>query len=282
MPELPEVETIKKELEKYLVGHKIEKVEIRYQKAFQGDKRSLVGGKVKAIRRFGKALVIDLDNGFSLVIHIKLTGQLIYRGPNLKKPPNLSKKIIGGLDGKHTHVVFNLDKNGKLYYNDVRKFGWIKVVKIDEVENVDFIKKLGPEFLDSLTLDKFKKLVKSTKRSIKTLLMDQSRVAGVGNIYANDALFLAHIHPKKSSQKLTDEEIGKLYKAVKTVLRKGLKHGGASELAFVTPSGEEGRYQDHTLIYGKEGEPCPNSCGGRVKKIKVGGRGTYFCPNCQK
>lgn len=282
MPELPEVESVRKQLEKYIVGHRIESVTINYSKAFSGNKDNIIGGKVSKVRRFGKALSIDLDNEYSIVIHIKLTGQLIYRGPNLIKPPKLSSKVNDGIPGKHTHVIFNLDKKGMLYYNDVRKFGWIKAVKTDQVENIEFIKKLGPEPLNGLTLKKFKDMVYATTRSIKTLLMDQSKIRGVGNIYANDALWLAKIHPERPANKLTKDEIEKLYKAIEKVLTEGLKRGGASELSFVTPDGSEGEYQDHFLAYGQDGKKCSRCNKAELKKIKIGGRGTYYCPNCQK
>lgn len=280
MPELPEVETIRKGLQKYLVGHIIKKVDVHY-KNFEGDPKKLENGKVKKVRRFGKVLCIDLSNGYSLVIHIKLTGQLIYRGPNLKHP-TLSKKVYGGVPGKHTHVVFTLDKKGTLYYNDYRKFGWLKVVKTKDVGNIPFIKKLGPEPLDGLTLEKFSEILSSTKRAVKVVIMDQSKMGGVGNIYANDALFLAKINPKTPSNKLDKKQTDKLFKAIKEVLKRGLKYEGASELAYVTPAGKEGGYQDHALVYGRQGKPCKNKCGGTIKKTKLGGRGTYFCPNCQK
>ncbi len=282
MPELPEVELVRKQLEKYIVGHKIESVTINYSKAFSGNKKDVEKGRVIKVRRFGKVLSIDLDNNYSIVIHIKLTGQLIYRGPNLIKPPKLSGKVNDGIPGKHTHVIFHLDKKGALYYNDVRKFGWIRVVKTDQVENIDFIKKLGPEPLDELTLKKFRDIMHATKRSIKTLLMDQSKISGVGNIYANDALWLAKIHPEKPANKLTDSQTEKLYKAIEKVLEEGLKRGGASELSFVTPDGAEGEYQDHFLAYGQDGEKCQRCKKAEFKKIKINGRGTYYCPNCQK
>ena len=280
MPELPEVESIKNQLNKFLVAHTLESVEIRYPKAFQGNPDNLIGGEVMGVRRFGKVTVIDFDNNFSLVIHIKLTGQLIYRGPKLKKPPKPSVKIFGGIDGPHTEVIFYLDKGGKLYYNDFRKFGWLKVVQTKEVENIDFIKKLGPEPLDGLTLVKFKEIVSSTGRAVKTLIMDQSKIAGVGNIYANDALYLAKIHPERKSNSLSDDEIKALYDAMEEVLKRGLKYGGASELSFVTPDGSDGKYQEHTLAYGKTGKKCTR-CVGVFEKITVGGRGTFFCPRCQ-
>jgi formamidopyrimidine-DNA glycosylase len=281
MPELPEVESIRKQLEKYLIGHKIGEVEIRYGKKFEGDPKDILGGKVLAIKRFGKALSIDLDNKYSVLVHIKLTGQLIYRGPKLKKVGKLSEKVKGGLEGKHTHVIFHLDKRGKLYFNDVRKFGWIKVLKTREVKSQSFVKKLGPEPMKDLTLGKFSSALKSTRRNIKTLLMDQSKIAGVGNIYANDALWLAGIKPTKESNKLKGSEIKKLYIAIEDVLKEGLKRGGASELSFVTPDGKEGKYQEFTTIYAREGEKCTR-CKGIIKKMKISGRGTYYCPDCQK
>lgn len=282
MPELPEVETIRKGLEKYLLGHKITKVEVRARKLLAEGERNLEAGKVKKIRRFGKVLSIDLDNGYSAVIHIKLTGQLIYKGPNLSAPLRISKKIIGGVPGKHTHVIFQLDRKGILYYNDVRRFGWIKVVKTKEVSEVPFIKKLGPEPFAGLTLEKFVKVVGSSSRPIKILLMDQEKIGGVGNIYANDALWLAKINPNKESKKLGNEEIKRLYNAILQVLKEGLKRGGASELSFVTPDGEEGEYQKYFLAYGRKDEPCDRCHKAKFKKITLGGRGTYFCPVCQR
>ena len=155
MPELPEVESIRLQLEKYLVGHKIKSVEIRNHKIFQGEPKDIAGVRVKSVRRFAKVLSIDLVNEFSIVIHIKLTGQLIYRGPNL--PANnqkLSSKVLGGIPGPHTHLIFKLDRNGFLYYNDVRKFGCIKILKTNEVEKTGLID-WGLSLLRSLPLTSF-------------------------------------------------------------------------------------------------------------------------------
>jgi len=281
MPELPEVESIKKQLEKYLIGHIVKDVEIRYGKKFEGNPKEIIGGKVIKVRRFGKAQSIDLDNDYSILIHIKLTGQLIYKGPNLKGRSRVSEKVKGGLEGKHTHIIFHLDGGGVLYYNDVRKFGWLKIVKTPKLEEESFIKKLGPEPLKDLTQEDFKETVKSTKRNIKTLLMDQTKIAGVGNIYANDALWLAGVKPTKESKKLGNEEIRKLFNAMESVLKEGLKRGGASELAFVTPDGKEGKYQEYTLVYGRGGKRCKR-CKSVIMKMKISGRGTYYCANCQK
>jgi formamidopyrimidine-DNA glycosylase len=282
MPELPEVETVKLQLQKYLVGHRIEGVDIKVPKLFSGRKENVIGTKVKGVRRFAKVLSIDLLNGNSLVIHIKLTGQLIYRGPNLRRVPKESKKIVGGVPGPHTHVTFELDKGGFLYYNDIRRFGWIRVVKTNEVETSGFVGKLGPEPFGKLTLEYFKKLLSGTKRAIKVVLMDQSKMGGVGNIYANDALWLSQINPKTPASQLESDKVGKLYDAVHQVLRSGLKYGGASELAFVTPDGAEGEYQNHTLVYGHEGEPCSRCHRAKIEKYFLSGRGTYWCSNCQR
>ena len=301
MPELPEVETIRIQLEKYLVGHRIKDIEIRNAKYAIPEKKDLIDSKIKGVRRFAKVLSIDLSNGYSIVIHIKLTGQLIYRGPNLSARGGLtlSPKVVGGLGGKHTHVIFYLDRNGFLYYNDVRRFGWIKVIETEKVTGTGFIGKLGPEPFASaqgrpgkLTLKLFKEILSKSRRPIKILLMDQAKIGGVGNIYANDALWLAGINPKKESKKLGNEEIKKSYDAIHKVLKEGLKFGGASELAFVTPDGSEGEYQKHTLVYGHHGEPC-SRCDKQslskkilqksiIQKFFLSGRGTYFCPVCQK
>ncbi len=282
MPELPEVESIRGQLDKYLRGHKIQKVSVHTPKIVSGDVNKLVGGKVKKVRRFGKVLSVDLDNSYSFVAHIKLTGQFIYRGPNLKDPPDLSKKVIGGLGGRHTHLIFHLDRDGKLFYNDVRRFGWIKIVETESVTDIDFIKKLGPEPLNGLTLELFSKILKSSKSAVKIVIMDQSKMGGVGNIYANDALWLASINPTRPANSLKESEVKLLYNSIIRVLKEGIKRGGASELAFVTPDGGEGNYQNYFLAYGKEGKFCSRCKKAKFIKIMLGGRGTYFCPNCQR
>lgn len=300
MPELPEVESIRIQLEKFIVGHTIQKLEVRNEK-YKLDEENIVGAKIKNVRRFGKVLVIDLSNGYSIVTHVKMTGQFIYQGPNL--PPSgrgsagLSKKVVGGVPGKHTHVIFTLDRGGKLYFNDYRRFGWMRLEKSPNIpaspagrqnskDPNSFIGRLGKEFLKDLNEKEFSDILSKSKKPIKILLMDQEKMAGVGNIYANDALWLAKVEPKSLSSSLSLRKKEILFNAIETVLKEGIKRGGASELAFVTPDGGEGKYQDFTLVYGREGEPCKNpacrQAGVKIIKIKLGGRGTYFCPVCQK
>jgi len=293
MPELPEVESIRIQLEKFLVGsprggalwgHIIKKLEIRNPK-YEIEKEKIENTKITGVRRFGKVLVIDLSSNYSIVTHVKMTGQFIYQGPNLLNAKSLSHKVVGGLGGKHTHVIFNLDRGGVLYFNDYRRFGWMRLEKTSNIQKSknpnNYIGKLGKEFLKDLTLEEFSEILVKSKKPVKLLLMDQQKMAGVGNIYANDALWLARIAPQRIANSLQTTEGKKLFGAVEKVLKEGIKRGGASELAYVAPDGSEGHYQDFTLVYGREGEPC-KVCKTPIEKIKLGGRGTYFCPVCQK
>jgi formamidopyrimidine-DNA glycosylase len=179
-----------------------------------------------------------------------------------------------------------LDRGGFLYYNDLRQFGWIKIIETSKLKDLSFFRDMGPEPLPSsgqapLTLQMFKKIISSSNTSVKPLIMDQKKIGGIGNIYANDGLFDSGIDPRRKAKSLSEDEIKKLYKSILKVLKLSLKIGGASELNFVNVLGEEGKYQDHSLIYGRVGQKCKR-CGGVIKKIFLGGRGTYFCPACQK
>lgn len=295
MPELPEVETIRLGLEKYLVGHKILDVKVNVAKIFQGNAKDIIGAKVKEIKRVGKGLIIELDNGFDLAIHLKLTGQVIYRD---KKTADLklSNKAGGQLPNKFTHVIFTLDPpageagdNAFLFYNDVRRFGWVKVIKASDLQTLPFFKEMGPEPPIAKAMGgqallepkKFEAILSKSSSPIKVILMDQKRIGGIGNIYANDALFLAGINPRRPAKQITKNEAKKLYEAILEVLKNGLKYGGASDVDFINVLGQEGKYQNHFLAYGKKGERC-SKCGGIIEKIQLGGRGTYFCPACQR
>ncbi|MBI2034729.1 MAG: bifunctional DNA-formamidopyrimidine glycosylase/DNA-(apurinic or apyrimidinic site) lyase [Candidatus Levybacteria bacterium] len=290
MPELPEVETIRLGLKKYIVGYKVVDVEVRLKKMVHGEVKNIIGAKVQDVQRFGKGLVIDFDNGYSIAAHIKLTGQFIYRGSGVQIYRISENKVGGELPNKWTHVIFRLGESVKgkakrdsgtfLYYNDVRQFGWIRIVQSSKLKDQSFFKELGPEFLKDLTIEKFKEIVSKANSPIKPLLMDQKKMSGVGNIYANDALFYAKIDPRTKAKTLTDVKLRKLYDSILHVLKEGLKYGGATELNFVNALGQEGKYQDHFLVYGREKEPC-RVCKTPIKKFKLAGRGTYFCPVCQ-
>jgi formamidopyrimidine-DNA glycosylase len=280
MPELPEVETIRLGLTKYLVGHKILDVDLKPGRTFEGDPKEIIGAKVINVRRFGKGLVIDLSNKKSLAIHIKLTGQFIYRDKSTEKI-QVSKEKVGELPGTATRIIFHLDRDATLYFNDRRRFAWVRLIDTDKVMEMPFFKSLGPEPFKDLTLEKFSAVINGRQTVIKPLIMDQTKIGGIGNIYANDGLFLAGIDPRRRANTLTDVEIKKLYDSVLAVMKKSFKYGGASELNFVNALGQEGQYQRHSLVYGKKGEECPNK-NGVIKKIFLGGRGTFFCDECQK
>lgn len=283
MPELPEVETIKLGLQKYLVGHTIVAVDVKLPKMVTGDTKHILGAKITAVERFGKGLVIELSNDFCIAIHIKLTGQLIFADKKQEAPKEIKviKDMHSTLPNKWTHVIFHLDKGALLYYNDFRQFGWIKILKKEDIKSLEFFRDLGPEFFKDLTLEKFTKILSSSNSPVKVVIMDQKRMSGVGNIYANDGLNVARIDPRRKAKTLSKEETTVLFHAIEKVLKKGIETGGASELSYVNALGLEGSYQDHFVAYGREGKPCKN-CGAPLKKIKLGSRGTYFCEQCQQ
>ena len=275
MPELPEVETIRRGLEKYILGHRIVDISVTLPRIVRGDVHAAVGATFHSVRRYGKGLVIDLSNGYSIAVHVKMTGQLVYRGMNISIP------VSTIYPNQWTHVIFTLDNESMLYYSDVRQFGWIHVLLTEEVKNLQFFRTIGPEPLRDLDLQTFFRIARSSGAPIKVLLMNQQKIAGVGNIYANDALFLAGIYPTRKASSLLDVEIEKLFYALEEVLQKSIAVGGTSASNYVNVLGEKGGYQEHFLVYQKAGEACVN-CGSTIEMMRVGGRSTFYCPTCQK
>ena len=284
MPELPEVEIIRRGLEKYLVRQEIVDIEILSPKQFIGDPHLVIGAKIVGVSRFGKGLVIDLSNGFSIAIHVKMTGQLIYdTGARRGSPARATRSCSVS---KYTRVIFKLKRGDSesldsyLYYNDVRKFGWVRVIETKKVMDLPFFKNLGPEPLRDLDLKLFRNILASSKAPVKSVLMDQHKISGIGNIYANEALFLARINPVRHASSLTKEEAKRLLAAIEEVLQKGIAAGGSSMTNYVNALGEKGTYQENFLVYGRTGEKC-TFCKGIVKRMKMGGRGTFYCEECQ-
>lgn len=271
MPELPEVETIRRGLIKKTKGKKISKVEIRLSKIVnfldKHFKEKTQGAKVENIRRRAKLLIIELSNKYSILVHLKLTGQLIFNGPI----------------EKHSHVVFYFSDKSRLVFNDLRQFGYLKIMKNEEVKEFSVIKDFGPEPLaKSFTLKKFKDLLSRRKKAkIKPLLMDQNFIAGIGNIYAQEACFYAKILPTRTASSLSGKEIEELYKAIKKVLLGGIKYRGTSVDAYVDSTGKKGEYEKRLKVYGRQKKPC-FKCKTEIKTMKLGSRGTAFCPKCQK
>jgi formamidopyrimidine-DNA glycosylase len=277
MPELPEVETIRRFLAKDLLGKVIKKITVLEKKQFIGKPDTVIGKKIQDLYRNGKILSLKLDNNLFLNIHLKLTGQLLY-SHNYQQPRFFHKipfAIGDKMPNRTTRIIVYFADQSALYFNDLRKFGWIKVSSLPEKpKGIDVISK-------NFTLKQFQQIIASTKKPIKSLLMDQEKIAGLGNIYANDALFEAKIHPMIKSNSLNKDQINHLYKAVCDVIDKGLKYNGSSDEAYILPDASEGRYQNHFQVYGREGLPCLN-CQTPIKRVKHGGRSYFYCPKCQK
>lgn len=294
MPELPEVETIRKQLSDLIVGLKIADIEILHPKSFIGDKKLALQRNIIGVRRFGKMLVIDLEGDYSLAVHLKMTGQILCQTTD-NLPAQAGKEQIteNREQNKHTRVITIFTNGDILFFNDIRKFGWIRIVRnetMKQFNNVtmkiaslkEILSKFGPEPLRDLTLGKFRKILKSSKKPVKLILMDQEKIAGVGNIYANDALFLSKIHPQKPADKVSEIESKVIFHKLLKVLKEGLKWKGASKTNFVDVFGRKGSMQEHFYVYGREGEMCVNQCGGKIERMTLGGRGTFYCRKCQQ
>ncbi len=290
MPELPEVETVRHYLAAVLPGKVIGKVNVFSQKQFPQDPTLLQNRQIKAVVRKGKLLGLRLDHGQTLLIHLKLTGQLVYVPQlNRRQQAVLGHPLpfAGGnrLPGKSTRVVLYFGqppgKEGALFFNDVRKFGWLRLVSDQEANAA--MAKLGPDATSpAFSLAYFKKVLAGSRRPIKIFIMDQTKISGIGNIYANEALFRAGIDPRRPANSLRPAEISQLYQAIRTILRQSIAAQGtsAADDAYVQADGEPGHFQQQLAVYQRSGQACPR-CGQPIKRIKLGGRGTFFCPHCQ-
>ncbi|MDO4611933.1 MAG: bifunctional DNA-formamidopyrimidine glycosylase/DNA-(apurinic or apyrimidinic site) lyase [Candidatus Saccharibacteria bacterium] len=278
MPELPEVETVKRGLSKFILQKKITKIEILNEKSFIG---SPTTGKVISVRRFGKALVLDLDNDYSLMIHLRMTGQLIYDGEERYAAGHPSENFVANLPNKQTRVVLKFE-NGTLYFNDQRKFGFIKALKTSEVEEDSFIKKLAKEPWFMTAEEFYEKLGHHKNSLIKATILDQTIICGLGNIYADESLFMSKIHPERRCGTITKEEAGRLLESACKVMDKSIESGGSTMATYVKADGTRGDYLDKfAQVFHREGKNCP-VCNEKIIKIRVAGRGTHLCPSCQK
>lgn len=288
MPELPEVETVRRGLSRLIIGKVIKGVAYDFPKGFpnaQSDiDQFLVGAGVLEVRRRAKVLMIDLSSEYTLVIHLKMTGQLVYVGEGSRfgaGHPNDS--LVGQLPDRSTRITFEFDDGSHLYFNDQRKFGWARLFPTLEVPNIDFMRSAGPEPLsDDFTPEEFtERFARRSKSNIKAALLDQTVVAGVGNIYADESLFMAKIHPTTRVGDITEEQFYRLYHAVRESMFLSLEKGGSTDKNYVDAEGQKGSYLNHALVFRKEGQPCPR-CGEEIIKTRVAGRGTHVCPKCQK
>jgi formamidopyrimidine-DNA glycosylase len=275
MPELPEVETISRQLKKDIVGKKIVKTEINFQKpigklSVLEFKKLTEGAKIKDVGRRAKLILIYLSNGQALLTHLKMTGRLLF------VENEVSPK-------KHTHIVFNFKDGGKLFFEDWRKFGYVKIIPEKGLDKFFEHEKYGPEPLDKKFTVRILKglLAKKAKKKIKPLLMDQTFIAGVGNIYAVESCFCAGISPKRLAGTITDAEIKKLYSCLIKILKLAISKHGSSVDAYVDAEGKKGGYVPFLKVYGRVGKQCFR-CKGTIKEIRLGGRSTAYCPKCQK
>ena len=286
MPELPEVETIKRDLSQKILHKKITKVEVHKERIVKnGAKeflRILTGNSFARLDRIGKLLIFVLErDGYNLLIHLKMTGQLIYchRGDFVAGGHSLPK-IGNTLPNKYSHVIFTFADNSRLFFNDMRQFGYLHLVKLKDLEKIK--NKYGIEPLASnFKLEALKKIVKKRSAPIKAILLNQQLISGIGNIYADEILFAARIRPDRKADTLSDSEIKKIYSASQKIIKAAIKFRGTTFNDYVDANGNVGSFVKFLKVYGRQGKKCPH-CGGIVKKIKMSGRGTHYCPACQK
>lgn len=287
MPELPEVETIKNDLSKKLLNKKIKEVVVKKPKLVNGGvkkfKEILSGNKFKKINRRGKLIYIELYTSGFLLIHLKMTGQLIYSfrdklvagGHSLK-----AGNIEGKFPNKSTRVYFTFSDWSRLFFNDQRRFGYLKIVADDNLIKIK--QKYGIEPLAAnFTLKNFFKITAGRTKNIKALLLDQSLISGLGNIYVDESLFAAGIRPSRRANGLTRGEIERLYSAIEALIRKAIKYRGTTFNNYRDAQGKKGNFVSKLQVYGRDKERCLK-CGNIIKKIKIAGRGTHYCPHCQK
>lgn len=286
MPELPEVETVRRGLHELIVGREVASETHDTEKGFPNTledvKQFLIGATITDVRRRAKVLMIDLSSGYSLLIHLKMTGQLVFVGETRFGAGHPNDSLVNALPDKSTRVTLTFKDGSQLFFNDQRKFGWARLLPTIEIPNIDFMKKVGPEPLESdFTAAQFKeRFTRRAKTNIKAALLDQSVIAGVGNIYADEALWGAKLHPRRLVSSLTEQEFETLYNELRAVMNLAIEKGGSSNHTYVNAEGKKGSYMDFARAFRREGKPCPR-CEGTIEKIRVAGRGTHFCPYCQ-
>lgn len=287
MPELPEVETVVRGLNRLILKKKIAQVKHDWPKSFPNLEKDvndfMIGAEISKVQRRGKAIIIKLNNGWALVTHLRMTGQMVYRGEENWGAGHPNDDFLNDLPNKSTRVEIDFEDQTKLFFNDQRKFGYMKLLPEPEIEELSFFQKLGPEPLeDNFTVEIFKeRLLKKKNSLIKPTILDQSVIAGVGNIYADEALWRAKIHPETRIKDFSNIDFKNLHESIRFVMNKSIEKGGSTDRNYVNADGSRGNYLEYAAVYHKNGQPCKR-CGTEISKIRVGGRGTHFCENCQK
>ncbi len=289
MPELPEVETIVRGLKKKIIGRRIKSAWLDAPKLIKKPKSSVFlekikGLKIENIKRRAKNILIYLSGDKILLVHQKMTGHLLYGRWSVKnnKPFSLMSGVMRERVNDYIHIIFYLDNGWQLALSDLRKFAKVMLASKNEIENLEELKKLGPEPLEKdFDFLSFKRAIKNKKGKIKQVLMDQSVISGIGNIYSDEILWLAKVNPFKPAEKLKESEMKKIFRFIKDVLKKAVKLRGTSISDFRDLEGKPGQYANRRYVYRREGEKCPR-CGSIIKRLKIGGRSSHFCPHCQK
>jgi formamidopyrimidine-DNA glycosylase len=275
VPELPEVETVRRRLEPSLIGRRFDRVEIadaRLTRPLDPVEvaAELQGERVAAVDRRGKYLIVRFESGRALLVHLRMTGTLLHDADGTRRE-----------DDPHRRAVVNLDDGSDVIYRDVRRFGTWLLAEPDELEPY-LAERLGREPLEAaFTTKRLAEALAGRRAPVKAAILDQRRLAGVGNIYADEALWRARIHPTRPAGELGADELHALHRGIRDALRAGIERQGATLRDYRTPDGGSGRMQHEFKVYGREGEPC-DRCGRPIEKIRAAGRGTWFCPNCQR
>ena len=289
MPELPEVEVVKRSLTNktqnlIIKAVKINDGRLRY-KINRNKIKKIIGLKFKKISRRSKYLLFFFDKDIVMLVHLGMTGKFFFVNSKRRKyKTSFYYDLNEEKDKKHDRIIFDLSNDNKLIYNDIRKFGFIKFVKRVSLDQNIHLKHLGPEPLSTeFSVEYFKNFIKGRQRTIKDLLMDQKFISGLGNIYVNEILFFSGVRPTKKIKKLTNSEIQKIIKFSKKIITKAIILGGSSIKDFSSGSGKKGLFQQHFSVYGKKGENCSKvKCLGKIKKIVIANRASFFCSKCQK
>jgi formamidopyrimidine-DNA glycosylase len=287
MPELPEVETVKRGLSQLIIGKTIASINYDWAKSFPNAPNDVehfvITANIVSIQRRAKVLLIELSSGYTFVVHLKMTGQLVFRGKERYGAGHPSDSLIGVLPDKSTRISILFTDNSTLYFNDQRKFGWMRLYPTVEVPNIDFFKKVGPEPLGNDLTNKIfiERCKKRSGTTIKAALLDQTIIAGVGNIYADESLWGARLHPATRVKDITDKQFIRLLKELRFVLQLAIEKGGSTDRNYVNAEGKRGSYIDFARVFRREGLACPR-CGNIVEKTRVAGRGTHICNHCQK
>jgi len=288
MPELPEVETVRCGLAELLPGRVVARAMVfdspkSFPNAPSDVEQFLYGAHVTAVRRRAKVLMIDLDTRYSLVVHLKMTGQLIFRGAQSFAGGHPNDSLIGELPDRSTRVQIEFTDGSRLFFNDQRKFGWVKLLPTDEVKNLPFMQKVGPEPLDPNTRaeDFIQRIRRRQNSMIKPAFLDQAVIAGVGNIYADEALWAARIHPQTRVRNVSDQQLNTLFNELRQILQLSIDQGGSTDRNYVDAEGRKGNYLTFARVFRREGQACHRHPDQEIIKLKVGGRGTHVCPVCQ-